>query len=118
MPCKNIHIRNVTSVWTRAAGTAIGSEMSGGMENITVTDCDFTNTGNGLNIKYSKYRGGYVKDVYYSNILIGNISRSALTVNSDYGGGLLGTTPSCQPAREMPVPISTITYTNITQAPG
>jgi hypothetical protein len=40
---------------------AIGSEMSGGMENITVTDCDFTNTGNGLNIKYSKYRGGYVK---------------------------------------------------------
>jgi polygalacturonase len=43
-PCKNIHIRNVTSVWTRAAGCAIGSEMSGGMENITVTDCDFKNT--------------------------------------------------------------------------
>ena len=45
--------------------------MSGGMENITVTDCDFTNTGNGLNIKYSTYRGGYVKDIHYSNIIMG-----------------------------------------------
>ena len=54
--------------------------MSGGMENITVRDCDFTNTGNGLNIKYSEYRGGYVDGVHYQNILMGNIGRSALTI--------------------------------------
>ena len=29
MPCKNILIKNVTAIWTRAAGCAIGSEMRG-----------------------------------------------------------------------------------------
>ena len=43
-------IRNVTAILTRAAGVAIGSEMSGGMSNITVKDCDFTSTGTGLNM--------------------------------------------------------------------
>ena len=61
MSCSNILIRNVTAILTRAAGVAIGSEMSGGMSNITVKDCDFTSTGTGLNIKYSNLRGKYFK---------------------------------------------------------
>ena len=37
-PTKDVVIRNVTAVYSEAAGCAIGSEMSGGMENITVRD--------------------------------------------------------------------------------
>merc|ERR1711865_1028304 len=88
--------------------------MSGGMENITITDCDFTNTGNGLNIKYSAYRGGYVKDIHYANIVMGNIARSALTIDSGYGSR----NPSCLHPKTVPCPVLTITYTNITQADG
>ena len=36
-PTKDVVIRNVTAVYSEAAGCAIGSEMSGGMENITVS---------------------------------------------------------------------------------
>ena len=37
-PTKDVVIRNVTAVYSEAAGCAIGSEMSGGMENITVRE--------------------------------------------------------------------------------
>ena len=111
---KDVVIRNVTAVYSEAAGCAIGSEMSGGMENITISDCDFTQTETGLNIKYSAFRGGYVKDIHYRNIIMGNTSRAALTVNSNYGSK----NPSCPSSKLVPCPVSTISYTNITQAPG
>jgi polygalacturonase len=41
---RDVVIRNVTAVYSEAAGCAIGSEMSGGMSNITISDCDFTQT--------------------------------------------------------------------------
>jgi len=45
---------------------------------------------------------------------MGNIERSALTVDSGYGSK----NPSCKNPKKMPCPVSTITYTNITQAAG
>ena len=85
---------------------AIGSEMSGGMENITIEDCDFTQTETGLNIKYSAFRGGYVQGIHYRNIVMGNQSRAALTVNSGYGSK----NPSCGVQKAMPCPVGSITY--------
>ena len=44
MPSANILIRNVTAVLTAdddAAGVAMGSEMSGGIFNVTIEDCVF-----------------------------------------------------------------------------
>ena len=114
MSCSNIMIRNVTAIFSRAAGVAIGSEMSGGMNNITVQDCDFRQVNKGLNIKYSKYRGGYVKDIRFSNIAMGNISGGALVINSGFGSS----NSFCQPPVIVPCPVSGVTYTNITQATG
>ena len=116
---RDVVIRNVTAVYSEAAGCAIGSEMSGGMKNISVSDCDFTQTITGLNIKYSEYRGGYVEDIHYKNIIMGNQAKAALTVNSNYGSK----NPSCpkpkgRRAAPVPCPVNTITYTNITSAPG
>ena len=115
MSCSNIMIRNVTAIFSKAAGIAIGSEMSGGMNNITVHDCNFKEVKEGLNIKYSKYRGGYVQNITFSNIIMGNISGGgALIINSGYGA----TNPSCQPPVVVPCPVSGVTYSNITQASG
>ena len=43
-------IRNVTAVYSEAAGCAIGSEMSGGMENITVRYFPLACSGIGLKL--------------------------------------------------------------------
>ena len=45
---------------------------------------------------------------------MGNISHAALTIDSGYGAA----NPSCQPPTVVPCQVSSVTYTNITQAPG
>ena len=45
---------------------------------------------------------------------MGNVSRSALTVDSGYGS----TNPSCPSPRKMAVPIRSVTFRNISQAAG
>ena len=45
---------------------------------------------------------------------MGNISHAALTIDSGYGAA----NPSCQPPTAVPCQVSSVTYTNITQAPG
>ena len=57
---------------------------------------------------------GYVKDIHFTNVILGNISRSALTIDSGYGS----INPSCPSPKKVPVPIAGVTYTNITQATG
>ncbi len=58
-PTKNIRVfdcRGRNSV-------AIGSELSGGIENVYVWDCDYQESNLGVNIKTTTKRGGYVKNV-------------------------------------------------------
>ena len=42
---------------------AIGSELSGGIENVFVWDCDYKESNLGVNIKTTEKRGGFVKNV-------------------------------------------------------
>ena len=67
-----------------------------------------------FNVKNYIFTGGYVKDITFSNIIMGNISHAALTIDSGYGAA----NPSCQPPTVVPCQVSSVTYTNITQAPG
>jgi polygalacturonase len=46
----------------------IGSEMSGGVRNVHVEDCEFTGTDRGLRIKSMRGRGGVIENVYYRNV--------------------------------------------------
>ena len=39
--------------------------------------------------------GGYVKDVHFANIVLGNVSRAALSIDSGYGAA----NPACGPLR-------------------
>jgi polygalacturonase len=59
-PSKAIHIRNI-SCHGRFAGIAIGSEMSGGVEDVLVEDVRFTLANGAAHIKTSRTRGGYVR---------------------------------------------------------
>lgn len=47
----------------RGNGIALGSEMSGGIEDVRVWDCDFANAFSGIEIKGTPKRGGYVRGV-------------------------------------------------------
>lgn len=41
----------------------MGSEMSGGIENVEIWDCDLSNTPFGISIKSAEKRGGYIKNI-------------------------------------------------------
>ena len=57
------HIRVFDCVSLAGHGLAIGSEMSGGIEDVCVWDCDIEQSFCGLEVKATKKRGGYVKNV-------------------------------------------------------
>ncbi|WP_159520511.1 glycoside hydrolase family 28 protein [Sunxiuqinia indica] len=71
-PSKNIQISNCTMIHG-AAGVAIGSEMSAGVEDVVISNCIIENTGKGIHIKTNRERGGSIKNIRVNNIIIRNI---------------------------------------------
>lgn len=59
-------------------GMSIGSETSGGVEAIRVTDLSIDGADNGLRIKSNNTRGGLVRDVEYSEVCIRNTKNPIL----------------------------------------
>ena len=51
-------------------GVVIGSEMSGSVRNITISNCVFEGTDRGIRIKSRRGRGGVVEDVRVNNIIM------------------------------------------------
>lgn len=60
-PTRNVKITDCNFV--KGHGISIGSEMSGGVSNVLVRDCQAGPLLHGLQIKATKERGGYVKNV-------------------------------------------------------
>jgi polygalacturonase len=54
-------------------GVSIGSFTSGGVSNLTVVDCTFTNTDQGIRIKSDRDRGGVVQNLVYANLTMSNV---------------------------------------------
>lgn len=71
-PCENIVITNCTML-NGHGGVVMGSEMSGGIRNVTISNCVFSGTDRGIRIKTRRKRGGYVEDLMISNILMDNV---------------------------------------------
>lgn len=84
-PTKNLVMRNCT-VKNGHQLMAIGSELSGGIENIFLDSCRVVE-GAKLNhlvfIKTNERRGGYVKNIYVSNISAGKINKGILGIETD-----------------------------------
>jgi polygalacturonase len=81
-PCENIIVSGCTMAHGHG-GVVIGSEMSGGVKNVSVTNCVFQNTERGIRIKTRRKRGGYVKGATFSNIIMENVG-AVITMNAYY----------------------------------
>jgi len=66
-------------------GMSIGSETAGGVRNVTVRDCTFENTENGIRIKSDTRRGGLVENIVCENIAMTNVN-PAITFTTVYQG--------------------------------
>jgi polygalacturonase len=72
-------------------GISIGSETLGGVRNVTVRNCTFENTENGLRIKSQRGRGGVVENIRYTDITMKNVV-PAITLTCYYMNNSAGDT--------------------------
>ena len=77
IPTENVIINNCT-VYRAHGGFVIGSEMSGGVKNIYVSNCTFIGTDVGFRFKSVRGRGGVVENIYANNISMKDIAAEAL----------------------------------------
>jgi polygalacturonase len=70
-------------------GLSIGSETSGGVRNVTVKNCTFENTENGIRIKSDIRRGGIVENIVCDHITMKNVN-PAITLTMVYQGTSAG----------------------------
>jgi polygalacturonase len=69
--CRNITIRDCHL--GKGSGIAIGSETSGGIEDISISRITFQQTGAGFRIKSASNRGGYIRNVAISDLNMVNV---------------------------------------------
>lgn len=87
VPTENVIIYNCR-VYNGHGGFVVGSEMSGGVRNVFLKNCEFIGTDNGLRFKSTRGRGGLVENIYISNINMVNIKSDAILYDLYYGGKL------------------------------
>ncbi|WP_345948139.1 glycoside hydrolase family 28 protein [Mucilaginibacter sp. PAMB04274] len=81
-PTKNVRITDCD--FKRGHGISIGSEMSGGVSDVLVQDCKAGALLHGMQIKGTKERGGYVKNVTVADCQLLQITVfSAVNYNND-----------------------------------
>ncbi|KAJ6805055.1 putative polygalacturonase [Iris pallida] len=82
-PSTRILIRNVSVRSMVSAGVSIGSEMSGGVSNVTVENLHIWHSRRGVRIKTAPGRGAYVRDITYRNISL-DVVRVGIVIKTDY----------------------------------
>lgn len=69
IPCENITIMNCTMIHGHG-GVVLGSEMSGSIRNVTISNCVFEGTDRGIRFKSRRGRGGVIEDIRVNNIVM------------------------------------------------
>ena len=88
-PCQQVIISGCT-VLHGHGGFVIGSEMSGGANDIRITNCVFNGTDTGIRFKSPRGRGGLVRNIFLDNIRMINISGDAFTFSLYYANKPVG----------------------------
>ena len=84
-PSKNIIIRNC-EMKNGHGGVVIGSEISGGCQNVFAENCsmDSPNLDRVLRIKTNSCRGGVIENINMRNVTVGQCKEAVLKINTDY----------------------------------
>lgn len=82
-PTENITITNCTMLKGHG-GVVIGSEMSGNVKRIAITNCVFEGTDRGIRIKTMRGRGGVIEDILVSNIVMNNMINEGVLITLRY----------------------------------
>ena len=82
-PCENITITNCVML-SGHGGVVIGSEMSGGVKKVAISNCVFNGTDAGIRLKASRGRGGIVEEIRVDNIIMNDIQRNAFIFDLFY----------------------------------
>jgi polygalacturonase len=85
IPNENLIVKNCI-VFHGHGGVTVGSEMSGGVRNMHVSNCTFIGTDVGLRFKSNRGRGGVVENIYISDISMMNMLTQAISFNLFYTG--------------------------------
>lgn len=85
IPTENVVIRNCL-MNDGHGGITIGSELSGGVRNVYVYDCEMNSPDlvRALRIKSNKYRAGVVENIFLRNIKVAKIKSTAISINQLY----------------------------------
>ena len=84
-PSKNIIIRNC-EMKNGHGGVVVGSEISGGCQNVYAHDCvmDSPNLDRVLRIKTNSCRGGVIENINMRDIKVGQCAEAVVKINLDY----------------------------------
>lgn len=79
--CEHIRIFDCTS--SMGHGITMGSEMSGGISDVRIWDCDMERSMFGIEIKGTRKRGGYVRDIYVRDCTVARVLIHSVGYNDD-----------------------------------
>jgi len=82
-PSSDITVRRITGS-SPFAGFAVGSETSGGVQNVLAEHLNFFGSGYGIHIKTNTGRGGFIRNVTISDVTLDNV-RYGLRIAGDVG---------------------------------
>lgn len=97
--CEDITVTDC--VFLHGHGMSIGSETSGGVHNVLVTNCTFQDTENGIRIKSDRRRGGLVENIRYTDITMNNVD-PAITLTCYYMNNSSGDPSKLSPPKVDP----------------
>jgi len=91
IPCKDIAVRRCV-MKDGHGGVTMGSEISGGVQNVLVEDCemDSPNLDRAIRFKSNAVRGGVIQNVRVHNLKIGTVKKGVLSVEFNYEEGPVG----------------------------
>jgi polygalacturonase len=107
VPAENYTIINCTML-SGHGGVVIGSEMSGSVRKIAISNCIFDGTDRGIRIKTARGRGGVVEEIRVDNIIMKNIREQAIVLDMQYAK------TGVEPVSERTPQFRNIHFSNIT----
>ena len=68
-------------------GVVMGSEISGGVRNVFVRDCEMNspNLDRAIRIKTNTRRGGVIENIFVKDLKVGQVKEAVLKINTHYG---------------------------------